>query len=844
MSGKQISLIVDGREVRATEGEMLHDAAKRGDVEIPVFCYEPKLGEPVGACRMCLVEIEGIPKLQTSCSTPVRDGMVVHTRTDQVKHAQSAVVEFLLVNHPLDCPVCDKGGECPLQDISMGWGPGKSRMTDQKRHFEKPVELSPLVAIDRERCILCYRCVRFSQEVAEDEQLQLLERGDRSFVGTFDDRPYVAPFHGNITDLCPVGALTSYTYRFRARPWDIEQAGSVCTLCPSQCNVSFTVRDEKVVRVVARDNPHVDDGWLCDRGRYGFEMFAAEQRVRGPRLRGGAETTWQDAIAKAAAALKAAGAQSAAIVGDASNEEGYLVQRILREALGSPHVDSRTSRGLGREVLVRLAEPQISAKVRDIDDADAILVLGTDPLHSSPILDLRIRKAIRRNGAKLVVVTEAPTTLDGGAAAVARYVPGGATGFLAGLASDLRGGVPPELTETLTAAESVVVIWGDRIAREGEGAVTALLDLAAALDLAGKDNSGLLEIPELTNARGLREAGCLPDAGPGLSETTPGKSTEQMRAALESGELKTILLFGVDPLRDFPDTQAWDRALTAADHVVCFSTFENATSAKADVVFPIETHAEKDGTVTHPDGRLQRVRPSAARPGDIRPNWGVLAELSIALGHDTNISSQPSAFAALAEAVPFYAAITDADIGGRGIRWQEFKASGREETGEPGLPDTQRDSASGESGSPVSPTSGTVSGESGPTDLSDSGRASAPGSPDTQRDSASADPGALALSTYRDLWVGPITELNPPLRFLAPQQRVELSVSDAERLGLKVGDEVRVSQNGTSLNARVAIKERVPQGTCILIEGTAESNANALLNDSPVSVQIEKIPAR
>ena len=276
---REVTILIDGREVAATEGEMLHDAAKRGDVEIPVFCYEPKLGDPVGACRMCLVEIEGIPKLQTSCSTPVRDGMVVHTRTDQVKHAQSAVVEFLLVNHPLDCPVCDKGGECPLQDISMGWGPGKSRFTDPKRHFQKPVELSPLVAIDRERCILCYRCVRFSQEVSEDSQLQLLERGDRTFVGTFDDRPYVDPFHGNITDLCPVGALTSYTYRFRARPWDIEQAGSVCTLCPSQCNVSFTVRDEQVKRVIARDNPDVDDGWLCDRGRYGFEMFAAEERV-------------------------------------------------------------------------------------------------------------------------------------------------------------------------------------------------------------------------------------------------------------------------------------------------------------------------------------------------------------------------------------------------------------------------------------------------------------------------------------------------------------------------------------------------------------------------------------
>ena len=285
----------------------------------------------------------------------------------------------------------------------------------------------------------------------------------------------------------------------------------------------------------------------------------------------------------------------------------------------------------------------------------------------------------------MAVATEAPTALDGGATAATRYAPGGATPFLSELATCLRipnEGRASDIAEALRGAESVVIVWGDRIAREGEGATTALLDVAAALNLANTPGSGLLETPELTNARGLREAGCLPDAGPGLtsapfgSHTSPngagnGRATEEIRAALESGELKTVLLFGVDPLRDFPDTQAWDRALTAADHVIAFSTFETATTAKASVVFPLETHAEKDGTVTHPDGRLQRVRPSASRPGDIRPNWGVLAELSLALGHDTGITSQPSAFAALAEAVPFYTGITDSDIGGRGIRWQD-----------------------------------------------------------------------------------------------------------------------------------------------------------------------------
>ncbi|MGB7588584.1 MAG: NADH-quinone oxidoreductase subunit NuoG, partial [Solirubrobacterales bacterium] len=676
---REVTLIIDGREIVATEGEMLHDAARRGDIEIPVFCYEPKLGNPVGACRMCLVEVEGIPKLQTSCSTPVRDGMVVHTRTDEVKEAQNAVVEFLLVNHPLDCPVCDKGGECPLQDISMGWGPGKSRFTDPKRHFEKPLPLSPLVAIDRERCILCYRCVRFSQEVSEDAQLQLLERGDRTYVGTFDERPYIAPFHGNITDLCPVGALTNYTYRFRARPWDIEQAGSVCTLCPSQCNVKFTVRDEQVKRVLARDNSEVDDGWLCDRGRYGFGMFAAEERVKGPRLRSGEEIAWPEAIAAAADILRTAGSATAAIVGDASNEEGYLVQRIMREALDSPDVESRTATGPGRDMLLRLSRPELSARVGDIDDADAILVIGTDPLHSSPILDLRIRKAMRRNGARLALATDHPTALDGGAEAATRYAPGGATLFLSELAACLRlsseSGTAAPIADVLRGAKTVVVVWGERIGREGDGAVRALLDVAAALELAGAEGSGLLEIPEIANARGLREVGCLPDAGPGLSETTTGKSSEQIRAALESGELKSVLLFGVDPLRDFPDSEAWDSALTAADQVIAFSLFENATTAKADIVFPLETHAEKDGTVTHPEGRLQRVRPSAARPGDIRPNWGVLAELSLALGRDTGISSQPSALEALTKEVPFYAGIDDAAIGGRGIRWQDLPSA-------------------------------------------------------------------------------------------------------------------------------------------------------------------------
>ncbi len=797
-----VTLVVDGVEVTAPEGTMLVDAAKHGDIEIPVFCYEPKLGHPVGACRMCLVEIEGMPKLQTACSTPIRDGMVVYTGNDRVKEAQESVVEFLLVNHPLDCPVCDKGGECPLQDVSMGWGPGKNRMSDPKRHFQKPLPLSPLIRIDRERCILCYRCVRFSQEVSEDEQLQLLERGDRTFVGTFDERPYIAPFHGNITELCPVGALTSETYRFRARPWDIEDAGSICTLCPSQCNVKFTVRDEHVARVLARDNHEVDDGWLCDKGRYGFQMMSSPDRITEPMVRDGGALKpagWSEAIEAAARGLREAGSKSAAIVGGrTSNEEGYLVQRILREALDSPHLDSTASGALDRDLLTRLADPALSVPISAIQDADAILVVGTDPLHSMPILDLWIRKAVRRNGARLAIASDRPTALDGGATEVARYAPGQSSGLLEALARGVerkRGAKEREqaldLAPVLRDAQRPIVVCGERVAGP------ELLALLDALEVSGKDGCGLLLVPEEANARGLREVGCLPNAGPGLSETGTGKAAAEIRTALTEDGLSSMLLVNSDPVRDYPSGGEWKKSLQAADFVVSIAMFEDESTASADVVFPAETHAEKEGTVTHPDGRLQRLRPNVPHPGDVKPGWEVLLELSAALGKELGFQTSPEVLAAIADEVPFYAGITEEEIGGLGIRWQD------------------RDAASAlvvEGGAGRGPR---VGDSASPPSLN----------------------GGIRLGTYRDLWATDVTDKSPALRFLAPHQTLELAPKDAEALGIEHGQEVVLSSNGNRVQARVAIRERMREGAGFVIEGTAQNNANVLAGAEVVEVK-------
>jgi NADH-quinone oxidoreductase subunit G len=817
---KIIQLTIDGREVEAIENSMLVDAAKQGDVEIPYFCYEPKLGNPVGACRMCLVEIEGIPKLQTSCSTPVKDGMVVHTETDRVKHAQNAVVEFLLVNHPLDCPVCDKGGECPLQDITFGWGLGRSRMIEPKRHFEKPLALSPLVAIDRERCILCYRCVRFSQEISEDYQLIFTERGAHTYVGTHDGHPYVAPFSGNIVELCPVGALTSQPYRFRARPWDIEQGSGICTLCPAQCNVTFTVRDERVVRVLARDyigNEGVDDGWLCDKGRFAYQAIHVDERITRPLVREAGvlrEVSWERAYETAAALTKHKGRIGAVIGGQTSNEEGFLLQRLLRDGLDSHDIDSRQTPSahrpapIGAALAKALAAPALQASVPDIEFAHTVLVIGSDLRDDAPILDLRVRKGVRRHGVKLLVASARPNTLDPNAAVVARYAPGADEQLIGALHRGLDG--EPNLGETIDAlvaqlrdgGEDVVIVYGERI---GATAATGLLRLAQRLNLA-HPGAGLLAIPAGANGRGLREVGCVPDAFPGYAASAvSGRCTSQIASALADGELTALYLFQADPIRDEPDRALWERALQSATVVVAHaSVLTEGLNEHATVIFPAESHAEKDGTVTHPDGRVQRLRIAIAHPGEVRAGWSVLSELARLCGvAELGVETAKQAFGQLVAAVPQYAGLSLDEIAGHGIRWPEHEAAATQWTGE------------GESY--------VTGGDNDRGDAPENGR---PRPTEEQ----------LALGTYRSIWAAPEVEISPSLQYLIATQLVEISPQDAVRYQIDDGEEIVIRQNGTLLNGTAHVRTGIPEGAAFLADGIAVESANRL-TEPLVSVQ-------
>ena len=401
-----ITVTIDDREIEVEKGTGLVETAAAAGIEIPVFCYEPRLGPPIGACRMCLVEVEGMPKLQAGCTLTAQDGMVVKTAVSSEKAAdgQEATLEFILVNHPLDCPVCDKGGECPLQDLTFRWGPGATRMEFPKRTFDKPIPVSPLIALDRERCILCYRCTRFSQEVAEDGQLVARNRGAQSVIATFQDEPYRGRFSGNVIELCPVGALTSTTYRFEARPWEIQNVPTVCGMCPVGCNISASTREGKVKRIISRNHPEVDGGWLCDKGRFAYGHLHAPDRIVDPLRRGRPryeELDWDSAIDEAERLLRAAGTRIVtALSGSETVELAYALAKLLRQGLGA-HCAV-----LPEEVDDSL--DAFRAPLSSIAAADVVGILGDEPVaERAPIVELWIKLA-RRNGAEILYELDEP----------------------------------------------------------------------------------------------------------------------------------------------------------------------------------------------------------------------------------------------------------------------------------------------------------------------------------------------------------------------------------------------------------------------------------------------------
>jgi NADH-quinone oxidoreductase subunit G len=584
-----VTVTIDGRQLQVPKGMGLVEAAAAAGIEIPVFCYEPRLGPAVGACRMCLVEIEGMPKLQAGCSTPVADGMVVHTAqsSEQAAQGQSATMEFLLLNHPLDCPVCDKGGECALQDLSFRYGEGKTRMTFRKRSLEKPVPISPTIALDRERCILCYRCTRFSQEVAEDEELTAVNRGALSMISTFEDEPYRGPFSGNVTELCPVGALTSTQYRFKARPWEYEQAASVCGLCPVGCNVTVQSREGKVQRVLSRNHPEVDRGWLCDKGRFSYPHLYSEERIVTPRRRGARaleELNWEQALEELTGMIeRATGEVVLALSGTETLELAYALAKIVRRGADSDRVvlPEQTSDALDpfRVPIAALAE------------AEEIVVFEDCPvLDRSPLLELWLKQA-RRNGAQVTRI---------GPSGDIQRAHGEAAVACRELAEKSNA-----LGKRLRAAERVILLWSGGGAAGG----THLAALALTLGLNEKDGSGALLLPASPNARGVAEAW----AAAGDEDRQPK-------------QIGLLIVSGDEAASDPQVRQLAEHARAT----VALTLFAGDSGEWADLVLPATSYLEREGTMRNLEGRLQRLRGATGSPVRSELSW--LVELAGRLG--------------------------------------------------------------------------------------------------------------------------------------------------------------------------------------------------------------------
>jgi NADH-quinone oxidoreductase subunit G len=632
----QVSFELDGRRVTAPAGTMLVDACYAHGVEIPIFCYEPRLGPPIGACRMCLVEVEGMRGLQTACSTPVAPDMVVRTQTDGVKEAQDGVLEMLLANHPLDCPVCDKGGECPLQDRTFKFGPGRSRMVEPKYHFPKPLELSRRIALDRERCIRCYRCVRFSQDVAQDGQLTMQERGARSEITTFTGDAYDGRFTGNVIDICPVGALTSIPYRFVSRPWDVENTPSVCGLCPVGCNTEITVREGEVKRVTGRPLPNyaVEEGWLCDRGRWGYDIAGAADRIATAIVReatGDRPAGIEDGLA-AAAQLLAEGPVGVLVGPTATVEEAGIALDLARAdgALRGALVARTGIPAAGLAPLRALPGAQLG----DLDHADLVVVVGGDPADQQPVAELRVRKAARF-GATVAGCGPRPHVLES-LGRFTRTAPGALAAGVAGL------------TPAIAAAERPVVLWDEAdLAAEPE----AVAALAAALG--AHAGARQLELGADVNGAGQRALGI--PAAPGLLD------------AVRRGEVRALLLVHADPL-GAPGAGEWARALEGfAGPVVALATHPTPSTERADVVLPALTMWEQEGTLVNMAGRAQRVRPGGRGPAEAAAGWEILVALAHRMGRPPAYRTAAAAFRHVTDGHPAFAGVDHEALGVLGV---------------------------------------------------------------------------------------------------------------------------------------------------------------------------------
>jgi NADH-quinone oxidoreductase subunit G len=780
-----VTLTIDGQEVTVPKGTLIIRAAEQLGTIVPRFCDHPLL-DPVGACRQCVVEIEGQRKPMMACTTPVGDEMVVktHLTSPVARKAQEGTLEFLLINHPLDCPMCDKGGECPLQDQALAHGSGVSRFIDQKRRYQKPVAVSQQVLLDRERCVLCARCTRFSEQISGDPFIELFERGALEQVAMYEDEPYHSYFSGNVIQICPVGALTSASYRFKARPFDVVTTPSVCDHCSAGCTLTVQSRRGDIQRQLARTNMAVNEAWNCDKGRFGFTHLRNEVRITQPELRvasgaGRGErgdqlvaASWSDVLLRVVGAINESREQGpgrvAVVTGSRlPDEDAYAVAKYARSVLGTDDVDHRTRFTSAQEDAEQTALlPRETAEYRDVEDAPVIVVAGLDPEEEVPILHLRLRKAWRAHKARIVVVGPHLGTLADLAWRRVPTLPGEEAEVLRALAD---GESTHEVAEALRDADAPVVLVGERA---GPGS------LAAGAALADAAGGKVAYVPRRANARGSFEAGLAPGVLPGgrrlddaadraevealwgtALPTDRGRDLHAILTDAAAGKIDVLHLLGVDLVRDCADPELATKALKRAKLVVAQDLARTDTvTGFADVVFPAAGTQERAGSYTNWEGRTQRFAKAIDAPDLVQEDWEIVVQLAALLGHDLGFNDLEG---------------IRSEIGRLGMRADAHPL--------PDLAPSTEGAGQPEAGEEPEPAEG-LAVVLRPLLLE----------------------GSTMLAGADDLIA---TRLEP---------YVAINVTDAEAAGITTGDEVEVSGNGQTLRLRAEVGHDVVPGVVVL----------------------------
>ena len=849
-----VTVTIDGETLEVADGTLILDLAHSQGIHIPTFCYQKRL-TTLASCRMCLVEIEGHfsleKRLQPACATRITDGMVVKTDTPLIAQTRQSMLEILLANHPLDCPVCDKAGECELQDTVFAYGAGESRFTDNKRVFRsEDIHLNPVIVFNAQRCIQCQRCVRMCEEVVGAVALGTAERGMDAEITGFGDSLTDCDHCGNCIEVCPVGALMSSPYRYKARPWDLTEVDTVCPYCGTGCHLTVGLREGRLARVRSKYETGVNGETLCVKGRFGLDFIDGEDKLRRPMVRKDgalAAVSWEEALnhmVERAGAAAEKGAVGGLVSPRLANEALYLFQKLIRTAFHSNSIDSSTRwsasdpAASGSDVPMSDAPGPYQAleglfgglyarhSLHQALKADCILVIGSNVTESNPVSEYLMRDAARNGGKQLFVVSSRPSRLDSEAASSLRLAPGGEATLLSTMLNALAGNdgngedAPAFCREflecvvpALTAASEVTIMVGIDVLRSPRAALVLRMlgNLGRTLEASGK-RAGVQFLFDRPNQMGAWELGALPTVLPGwrpvddasaraLFEDAwgmslppqPGADVHQMLTRCEAGEMEMLYVVGSDPLLSYPDGKLAESALSKCGLLIVQDAFLSATAHLADVVLPAAAFAEEAGTFTSNEGRVQKLRPIRRPAFEARSNMEIFALLASALGHDLGSTAAPDVFSEITRLVPSYGGLGRDAIGSAGGAFTV-----------PSVPSVVPADNGG-------PASGDMP-------------VAAPG------ESQSHESGELELVTGDCLFhSGYISQNSTILETLAAEPYVEMSPREASALGLSDRDQVIIRSRHGEAKARLRVTKHFPDGVVFIPENFAEMRLNLLI---------------